>query len=217
MMKKIIIFGLGQIAEIAHFYFKYDSNLTVSAFTVNNTYIDRNDFCNLPIVPFEDIEEHYSPDNYDLFIAIGYTKVNKVRENIFHQAKEKGYHLVSYVSSKATVWPDLNIGENCLILEDNTIQPFVKIGDNVTLWSGNHIGHHSVIGSHCFVSSHVVISGGVTIGKNSFLGVNSTTNNHIHIGENCIVGSGAVVTKSIENNGIYIGNPAKLLKKVELV
>ena len=137
---------------------------------------------------------------------------NRVRENKFNQAKNKGYHLVNYVSSKATVWPDLSIGENCFILEDNTIQPFVTIGDNVTLWSGNHIGHHARINSNCFISSHVVISGGVVIGKNCFLGVNATTNDHISIGDNCIIGSGAIVTKSTSSNGVYVETRQNYLK-----
>lgn len=216
-MKKIIIFGLSEIAEIAHYYFKHDSQYIVSAFTVDRDYINQNSFCDLPIVPFENLEEHYPPNDYDMFIAVSYAQVNRVREKKFNQAKKKGYSLISYVSSKATVWPDLSIGQNCFILEDNTVQPFVKIGDNVTLWSGNHIGHHSVINANCFISSHVVISGGVIIGKNCFLGVNSTIHDHINIGENCIIGAGAVITKSIDGNGIYVGNPAKLIKTVETI
>lgn len=215
-MKKIIIFGLSEIAEIAHFYFKHDSCYMVEAFTVDKAYLNKQTFCHLPVVPFETLENHYPPSEFDLFIAVSYAQANQVRAAKFNQAIKKGYQLVSYVSSKATIWPDLSIGQNCFILEDNTIQPFVKIGDNVTLWSGNHIGHHAVINPHCFISSHVVISGGVHIGKNCFLGVNSTFHDHITIGDGCIIGAGAVVTKSTESNGIYVGNPARLIKSVEM-
>jgi acetyltransferase-like isoleucine patch superfamily enzyme len=105
----------------------------------------------------------------------------------------KGYQLVSYLSSRATVFPDFELGQNCFILEDNTIQPFARIGSNVTLWSGNHIGHHSIIEDNVFVASHVVVSGGVHVGEGSFVGVNVTIRDHVSIGRRSVLGAGALV------------------------
>src|SRR5687768_13894092 len=157
-MKPVILFGIGEHAEVAHFYFQHDTDRKVKAFTVDQGYIKENSWQGLPVVPFETIADHFPPDAYDMFVAIGYNQVNKVRREKYLAAKEKGYALPGYVSSRATIWSK-DIGDNCFILEDNTIQPFVRIGNNVTLWSGNHIGHHSVIEDHCFVTSQVVISG----------------------------------------------------------
>lgn len=210
-MKKLILFGIGIDAEIAHFYFTHDSDFEVVLFTVEKNYLSTETFCGLPVVPFEDIEKKYLSNEYHMFVAVGYSKMNHLREIIFKQAKLKGYCLPSYVSSKATIWPDLDVGENCFILEDNTIQPFVKIGNNVTLWSGNHIGHHSKIGNNCFISSHVVISGGVTIEDNCFIGVNSTIKDHIKIRYKTLISAGSWINKDTSEHGVYITKPAKLI------
>lgn len=202
-MAKIVIFGIGQIAELAHYYFTKDTNHTVVAFTVDQDYMDKETFIELPVVPFESVENDYPPEHYHMFIALSYAKVNQLRAQKYVEAKEKGYSCLSYISSKATIFDQKAIGENCFILEDNTIQPFVKIGDNVTLWSGNHIGHHSVIKDNCFITSHVVISGGVIVEPYCFIGVNATLRDHINIAPSTVIGAGSLITRDTEENGVY--------------
>jgi sugar O-acyltransferase (sialic acid O-acetyltransferase NeuD family) len=205
--KKIVVFGANDIARLAYFYFKHDSAYEVVAFTVDQEYLTDNTFQGLPLLPFEGIEAIYPPSEYDFFVAVSYIKINRVRAQKYQEAKAKGYQLVSYISSKATVWTEA-IGDNCFIMEDNTLQPFVTIGNNVTLWSGNHIGHDSVIEDHCFISSHVVISGHVMVEPYCFLGVNATLKNKIRIATECVIGAGAVIVKNTEPKGVYIGTAA---------
>ncbi len=221
MNKKLIIFGTGDIAQLAHFYFTHDSHYDITAFTVDEEYITSETFCNLPVVPFGNINEEFPPSDHDMFIALSYSKLNAVRKEKYLSAKEKGYQLASYISSKATVLSDKRIGDNCFIFEDNTIQPFVTIGNNVTLWSGNHIGHHSTIHDHCFIASHVVVSGGVEINEQCFIGVNATLRDHITIGEKCVIGAGTLLLSDAEPEGVYIGKvtersriPSTRLKKI---
>lgn len=202
--RKLVIFGSGDMAQLAHYYFTTDSNYEVAAFTLDSHYISASVFCGLPVIAFENINEKYPPDTYDLFVAIGYSKLNAVRKEKFSAAKEKGYKLVSFISSRATVLNEGKIGENCFIFEDNTIQPFVTIGNNVTLWSGNHIGHHSVVHDHTFIASHVVISGGVDIGEQCFIGVNATIRDNIKIGDRCVVGAGALMLADAAPEGVYM-------------
>jgi sugar O-acyltransferase (sialic acid O-acetyltransferase NeuD family) len=211
-LKKLVIFGSGDIAQLAHFYFTSDSPYEVEAFTVDAAYLVASSFCDLPVVPFEEVTEHYPPESYDLFIALSYSKINAVRKEKFLAAKAMGYKLVSFISSRATVLNEGRIGENCFIFEDNTIQPFVTIGNNVTLWSGNHIGHHSVIHDHTFIASHVVISGGVEIGEQCFVGVNATLRDHIKIGDRCVVGAGALLLADAAPEGVYIGTATERSK-----
>lgn len=211
-MKKLVIFGSGDIAQLAHFYFTSDSSYEVVAFTVDAAYLGASSFCDLPVVPFGEVAALYPPENYDLFIALSYSKINAVRKEKFLAAKEMGYKLVSFISSRATVLNEGRIGENCFIFEDNTIQPFVTIGNNVTLWSGNHIGHHSVIHDHTFIASHVVISGGVEIGEQCFVGVNATLRDHIKIGARCVVGAGALMLADAAPEGVYIGTATERSK-----
>lgn len=212
MKKPLIIFGSGEIAQLAHYYFSTDSNYEVVAFTVDAAYITATEFCGLPVVPFEELANLYSPDSHEIFVALSYSKLNQLRKEKYLAAKALGYQIASYVSSHATVLNDGRIGDNCFILEDNTIQPFVTIGNNVTLWSGNHIGHHSTIHDHCFIASHVVISGGVDIGESCFIGVNATLRDHIKVGEKCVIGAGALLLADAEPEGVYIGSATERAK-----
>jgi sugar O-acyltransferase (sialic acid O-acetyltransferase NeuD family) len=206
MKRPLVIFGYGDIAQLAHFYFNTESNYEVAAFTLDANYVKESEFCGLPVIAFEDIVEQYPPDSYDFFVSLGYSKLNAVRKEKFLAAKKKGYKLASFISPRATVLNEGMIGENCFIFEDNTIQPFVTIGNNVTLWSGNHIGHHSVIHDHTFIASHAVISGGVEIGEQCFVGVNATLRDHIKVGERCVVGAGALLLVDAAPEGVYIGS-----------
>jgi len=210
-MKKTIIFGTGDLGKVVYFYLKNDSSHEVVAFTANNWAIKEEKMFDLPVVPFEQIESSYPPSEYNMFIAIPYTKMNKIREKIYLESKRKGYEFVTYINSKAIRWEDLQIGENCFILENNVIQPFVKIGNDVIIWSGNHIGHHSEIGDHSFIASHVVISGKVKIGPNCFLGVNSTIRDGIRIAKECVIGAGTVILEDTEEKGVYASASSKKL------
>ena len=205
MKKPLVIFGTGDIAQLAHFYFSRDSEYEVVAFTVDVAYRTETTFCDLPVIDFEEISKYYLPEQCEIFVALSYSKLNAVRKEKYLAAKALGYRIASFISSHATVLNDGRIGENCFIFEDNTIQPFVTIGNNVTLWSGNHIGHHSTIKDHCFIASHVVVSGGVEIGEQCFIGVNATLRDHIKIGERCVIGAGALLLADAEPEGVYIG------------
>lgn len=215
-MKKLIIFGNGQIAELANFYFTNDSEYEVVAFTADSAYINEPLFNGLPLISFERIEIDYPNDQYDMFIALSYSKMNSNREVKFNAAKQKGYKLASYVSTNCNYLTKFQCGENCFILEDNTIQPFVKIGNNVILWSGNHIGHHSSIEDNTFISSHVVVSGNCIIGRNSFLGVNATLHNEVHLGEKNLIGAGAIITSSTKENQVFLPPKSTLFSKTSI-
>jgi len=208
-MAKIVIIGDGETAELAYEYFTHDSPHRVAAFCVEREYAKQDSLFGLPVVPFEEVERSYHPAEHAAFVAISYTQLNRVRARLYREAKKKGYALASYVSSRAFVWRNVKVGENCFIMENNVVQYAVSIGNNVVLWSGNHVGHQSIIHDNVFVSSHVVISGYCEVEENCFLGVNSSLANNIRIGRDCLIGMGAVVTKSTEAGKVYIGNPAK--------
>lgn len=211
-MAKVVLFGNGQVSEVAWFYLKNDSDHEVVAFTVDEAYITDAKKLNLPVVPFEKIEEVYSPEQYQMLVMISYSKVNKLRAEKYYEAKRKGYKLISYINSRATVWPGLEIGDNTFIMENNVIQPFVSIGSNVIMWSGNHVGHHSKILDHCFLASHIVVSGSVTVGEYTFIGVNATLRDNINIAEANVIGAGATILHDTEPRQVYLGHPAELKK-----
>jgi sugar O-acyltransferase (sialic acid O-acetyltransferase NeuD family) len=212
-MAKLIIFGAGQIAEVAHFYFSHDSAYDVVAFTCDRAYLQDDTLFGRPVLPFEEIEARYPPDEHAMFVAISYAGLNKPRAAKLDQVRAKGYACPSYVSTKATVWPGLVHGENCFILEDNTVQPHVTIGRDVFLWSGNHIGHHTVIRDHVYIASHVVVSGAVEVGEYSFIGVNATLRDNIKIGRENLIGAGCLILKDTPDRAVFKGQasePAKI-------
>ena len=193
--RKLVIVGDSAFAEIAYEYFSHDSAYEVAAFSVEKEYLKKDELFGLPVVPFETLEQAFSPAEHDVYVATVYTQLNRLRTRLAAAAKQKGFALASYISSRAFVWRNVSLGEHCFIFEDNTIQPFVKLGNNVVLWSGNHIGHHSTIKDNCFISSHVVISGFVEVGENCFLGVNSTIVNDVKIGKDCWLGPAVTIVK----------------------
>jgi sugar O-acyltransferase (sialic acid O-acetyltransferase NeuD family) len=202
-MKDLVIVGVGETAALAFEYFTHDSTYSVAAFSVEREYLSADTFMGLPIIALEEIEQRYPADQYEIFVALSSTQLNRPRARLFRAVKAKGYKCASYLSSRAFVWHNVQIGENCFVFENNTIQPFVRIENNVTLWSGNHIGHRTVIRENCFVSSHVVISGFCDIGENCFLGVNSTIINNITLGKDCFIGAGALIQKSVDAGRVY--------------
>jgi sugar O-acyltransferase (sialic acid O-acetyltransferase NeuD family) len=212
-MAKIVVFGTGDIAQVAHFYFATDTAHEVVAFTVDRAYLTSPEFEGKPVIAFEDVAQQFPPSQYAMFVALGYSRMNHNRQQKYEQAKALGYQLVNYVSSRCSFLTQHALGDNCFVLEDNTIQPFVKIGSNVVLWSGNHIGHHSTIEDHVFISSHVVVSGHCTVGRNSFLGVNATLHNNVVVGPETLVGAGAIIPRDTEERAVFVPERTKVFGK----
>jgi len=207
--EKLVIVGAGEFAQIAYEYFTYDSPYEVVSFSVEKEFIKDKELFGLPVIPFEELEKLYDPLKHKVFVAVTYTQLNRVRTRLYGEAKQKGFSAVSYVSSKAFVWRNVEIGENCFIFENNVIQYHTRIGNNVIIWSGNHIGHRTQIRDNCYIASHAVISGYCEIGENSFLGVNCSLSDRVKVAKDCIIGNGAVVIADTKERRVYVGNPAR--------
>jgi sugar O-acyltransferase (sialic acid O-acetyltransferase NeuD family) len=210
MSKQVVIFGTGDFARIADVYLSRDSPNEVVAFTANERYITNLELRGRKVVPFEQLEKTHPPDQYAMFVAVGFSQVNKARAEVYQACKQRGYELISYICSKAIQWGEIEVGDNSFIFEANVIQPFVKIGNNVVLWSGNHIGHDTTIGDHCFIASHAVISGNVKVGPYCFIGVNATVRDGVTIGPECVIGAGALILKDTAPQSVYKGTAAEL-------
>lgn len=203
-MSKIVVFGAGKIADEAYFYLTNDSTHEVVAFTVDAEHIPAKNKLGLPVVPFEDVTRNYPPGVFKMFVAVGYQELNKLRARKYEEAKAKGYELISYVSSRASNFGNVEVGDNCLVLEFVTIQPCSRIGNNVFIWSGNHIGHHASVGDHCYIAGNVVISGNTKIEPYCFIGVSATLGHEIVVGADSFIGAGSLVTKNVEPQSVYI-------------
>lgn len=202
-MPRVVLFGTGDFARVARIYLDADSPHEVVAYTVHERFIGETELDGLPVVSFEELERTHPPGDHSMFVAIGFSRVNQARAEIYAECKRRGYELITYVNSNASRYGPIEIGDNCFVFEQNVIQPRVSIGNDVILWSGNHIGHDSAIGDHCFVASHAVVSGNVTIGEFCFVGVNATFRDGVHVAPRCVIGANALIMKDTVEGGVY--------------
>ena len=202
--RPLLIFGTGELAQLAHFFFCHDDRRQVAAFVVDAAYRQAAEFMGLPLVASEGLETRFPPTDFEMFVAIGYTQLNRVREARCIEARQRGYTLASYISSRASTWPDLKFGDNCLVMEGNVIQPFVSLGDGVIMFASSVLSHHVSVGDYCFIGSEVTLSGGVRVGARSFVGVNATVKDHVEIGADCLIGAGTLILKDAAPGSGYI-------------
>lgn len=196
---KLVLFGIEDFADIAYEYFTWDSDYEVVAFAVDRAYLQPGNGrkFGLPVVAFEDLCTTFPPEDHAFFAAVVYADLNRLRERICQRAKQQGYRLARYVSSRAFVWHNAALGEHCFIFENNSVQPFASIGDNVVLWCGNQISHHARIGNHCFLSGSVAVGGWANVSDHCFVGLNATLANNTDLGAGSWVSHGAVLSGTI--------------------
>ncbi len=207
-MKKIIIYGITEMAEYLYPYLIRDKKVEVVAFTVESKYLNKDTLFDKKVIPFENIEDKYSPKDYEVIIAIGPTQMNKIREKYFILAKEKGYSLYSYVSNLASVMSP--IGENNIIADFAVIQPNAKIGDNNIIYEHSIICTNASVGSHNYIAPAAKIGTNDNIGNNIKLGMNSTLKTDINIENESLVGAHSYISKNTEFKGVYGVKSAEL-------
>ncbi len=116
MKKKLLIVGASEIARIAVEYFKHDSDYEVVGLAIDEAFTKNPHVIDLPVYALENVQTHFPPDEYDAFVAIGSGQLNRIRVKKYDYMKSLGYRLASYVSSKAFVWHNVRVGENCFNL-----------------------------------------------------------------------------------------------------
>jgi sugar O-acyltransferase (sialic acid O-acetyltransferase NeuD family) len=214
MKNKLTIFGNGQQAELAYFYFKNDSNYTVESFCIDGSYIKESTFNQLPVIPSEEITKYAPASDFNLFISLGYTDINKLRKEKFELYNKTDYNLVSYIHSSCINYSS-KIGKNCFILENTTLQPCTIIDDNTCIFTTSHIGHHTRVGKHCYIAGGI-ISGNVSIDDETFIGAQCVVRDNITIGKKCILGMGSVVMNNVPDYGIVPSCKSEISKLTTL-
>ena len=212
-MSKVIVFGTGRGADVAFRYLTHDSEHEVCGFAVDRARLEQESFHNLPVVAFEELEQHFPPGEYRLFILLGYQDMNRLRAQKYEVAKSRGYGFVSYVSSDIFRIEQLDVGENCFIMDNQSINLDVKIGNNVMMWSSNHIGDLTAIEDHVWISSHSTVAANVVIRENSFVGIGATISNHVVVAKHTFVGGNALITSDTTENGVYVSGESKCVSE----
>ena len=208
MSEKIIIYGLGPFAKLMHYYFTVDSGYDVAGFCVDREFMNREQFCGLPVFPLEVATDKWKVESYRMFVAIGYRKMRN-RALMYDKAKSMGYQLVNYISSHAVIHDNLVIGDNNVVMVKVNIEPWVRIGDNNIFWSDTLLGHNLKVGCHNYVSAKCLLAGDMVIKDLCFIGNGAVTINQIVIQDETQLLPGAVLTKSTKTGGKYGGNPAR--------
>lgn len=203
MRRDLVIFGITAYAKQMHHYFSTSPDHRVVAFTADAQYITEPSFCGLPVLPFETLTNAAPPDQFDLYIAVGYNGVNEGRRSKYVEAKAKGYTLASYVHASAVVASGVSVGDNTFIGELTVIKPFATLGCDLQMGAHVHVGHNAVIRDHAFVAAGSKLLGAVDIGECCFIGGNATVRDHVTVGARCVVGAGAVILSDCEPEGVY--------------
>jgi sugar O-acyltransferase (sialic acid O-acetyltransferase NeuD family) len=212
-MADVVIFGAGQIAEVAKIYMDAHSDDRIVGFTVDAKYAKVDRFHGLPVVPWETLEESFPPGQVSLLGPLSYRRMNEFRRARYLEGKRRNYRFTSFIHPSTHIYTK-EIGENCFILEVNVIQPFAKIGNNVILWSNNHVGHHSTIGDHCFLAGRVGIAGGTHIGEGCFIGGKVGITGGLTIGNDCFLSFGVIVTKDLASGSVVVRGAPDQVSKV---
>ena len=201
----LVVFGAGQIAEVAWHCFVHDSAYEVVGFTVDPRYMGTDRLLGVPVLPYDEAAVRWPAASHSMFVAMAYGRLNQARAETVARVQADGYRCANYVSSRARIAGELVPDSNTFVMELNNLQPFSSLGRNVWLWAGNHIGHHARIGDHCFLASHVVVSGSVEVGESSFIGVNATIRDNVRIGARNVIGAGAVILSDTKDAEVYVG------------
>jgi sugar O-acyltransferase (sialic acid O-acetyltransferase NeuD family) len=209
--RPLVLFGSGAVARMVRYLLEQESEHKVVAITLDRDHLAEAGPSDLPLVPFEELTDHYPPSRFPLFIAVGYRQMNGLRATRYRVAKRLGYELITHVSPRASTWPDLEIGENCLVMDNTVVQPFSRIGNDCILWSGSHIAHEARLGDHCYVAARAVVSGFASVGERTFLGTGSIIRDGITVGDRCLIGAGAVITHDVPADSILAASPARTL------
>lgn len=209
---KLVIFGIGKIAEVVHYYATEECDFDVVGFCVDDEYATSESFLNTPVIGISQLNENYPPSEHKMFVAVGYHDLNKLRKNKCEEVKQLGYELVSIVPDSANVPANVKYGSNCFIMPPAIIHPCVSIGDNVFVWNGAMIGHHSKVGDHCWLTSTCSIGGGVAIGELTFLAMSATISNSVNVGKECFLGANVLVTKHMEDMQVVIAESSKPIR-----
>jgi sugar O-acyltransferase (sialic acid O-acetyltransferase NeuD family) len=200
--KKLIIYGNGHMAKMLYQFVKL--NFDVAAFTVDQSCISDTTICDLPLIPFEEIEQYFSSDTHCMLIAVGYVEMNGVRERKYQEAKLKGYSFINYFHPSVVMHDCLEVGENNIILDHASIHPYTKLGNGNFISSNTNIGHGCIIGNNNWINAGVGIGGETTLGNRVFLGINVSVGHGLVINDTTFVGANTQINRTTDEGDVYL-------------
>ena len=181
--QKVVIYGDSDFAEQVYYQLQTDGRYDVVAFTVDESKCNKSLFLGTQVIPFQHLDRHYSQREVLLFPAIGYSKLNTIREAVMFEIENAGYELLTYISKLAYIGANTKIGEGCYICEFVSIGINSVIGKATIFLPNSRIGHHNCIEDYCYFSNSVSIGGHAILKRNCFVGLHATIRNGVTIEE----------------------------------
>lgn len=212
-MDKIIIFGTNEFSEYVYLTIQKEQAAEVVGFSTLKRHFNQTNFCDLPVYPLEDLSQSFDMEKCQILITVGYTEMNRRRENTYNLCRELNYKLYTYISKRSVCDSD-DIGEGSIIMPTAYIPPKTKLGVCNVINCAVVLGHTSTIGNFNWFSGSVVTGGNVTIGDKCFLGMNCLIKNGIKVATKTMIAAYSYLSDDSKENKFYSGNPAVNVKKL---
>jgi len=209
---KTVIYGNGAMAKLFYSYARH--SMDIAGFTVDDVCIAEGvqSYLGLPIAPFSKVEKQFDPATHNMIVAMGFIDMNALRARKYNEARQKGYSFTRYIHDSVIMHDDVNIAENCVILDHVSIHPGCQIGQGTFISSNVNLGHDCIVGDNNWINSGVAIAGGCDIGESCFFGVNASAGHGLRIGARNFIAANTLVNKSTEDDQVYLSEPGQLFK-----
>ena len=199
-MKNVII-GNSKFSQLLAEYIEEDG-VCVDAFSVEATYIRTPELMGKPVIPLEELKTSFSPEQTQLYLGIGYSKLGEVKKAVYQKYSELGYRFVNYMHKTAFINPDVSLGDGNIFFENVTIQRHSKVGNGNLFFSNSVVMHDVNIGNFNTLGACAVINGYAIVENCSFIGSNATVRNKIKVSTNSLIGAGAYLSYDSANDSV---------------
>lgn len=166
----------------------------------------------LPVIPLSRLVAQYPPNRYAVLVAVGYLRMNRVRELVSEKIAELGYGFGSYVHPSVEVLPSVIIEDNCIVLDHVSIHPGTRIGMGSFISSGSVLGHDCGVGAYSWIGSGCALGGRVRLGRRCFLGLHAALGHGAALGEAVFVGAQTFVTGELPAGATVVAKGGKTLQ-----
>jgi UDP-N-acetylbacillosamine N-acetyltransferase len=141
----------------------------------------------------------------------------KARLTLTEFVRAKGFSLATAIHPKAIVATDAFIGAGTVIAAGAIINPGSKIGENAIVNTAASVDHECFVDDGAHVGPGARLAGRVVVERAAWIGVGAIAIDGVRIGANSLIGAGGVVVNDIPEGVVAYGNPAKVVRKVEVV
>lgn len=208
------IFGAGDLARLAKFFFEKDARQAVMGFIVDDAFASDPSDEYGRVVPWSDYVAAVPPETATIFPAVGY-KSMRAREIVYDKISRAKFRMCNLLCGSAIIAGDVSLGYGNFIMPGVVIEPGVVVGNNNVFWSNSVSCHNSLIGNHSFIAANSVVGGRSRIGNRCFVGFSSVVAQDVSVCDDVLLGANSFLKDGADSAGVYLGSPAKIRKQID--